>query len=593
MSALAGMLRFGSEIINPALGEMAKTIKFADGGIYSHGNILLIGQYAEDGPVTLKAGGKEYAAVFAGRIFNREELYKELNIAKTTDARLALYAYAAWGIKCFERFNGVFSFAAYEKSEKKLVLARDRAGAKPLFYYRDNNGLLFGSFVRTLLASGLVRREVDEYGLKQLLLLGPARPQGSGIIKGVEELKPAEYLVFENGTVKIDSYWKLEARPHLMYFDKTVEYTRELTMDAIKIQLDDDTAPSCMLSGGLDSGIVTMAAAKYYKEQGTQLRTYSVDYDGNDKYFEKNKFQPSLDKVYIDIMREFAPGRHKTVMLGNDDVAKAVVDAAKARDIPGMGDIDSSLLLFCKEIKKTDNVCLSGECADEVFAGYRWYHDEELLYKDTFPWSDALGMRKRLFKGADLDGGEDFVTELYRNTVHLTDYLDTDTVTDRRIREMFVLNYYWFMQTLIDRSDRMAFEAGLEVRVPFCDYRLVELAYNMPWKYKAAGGREKGILREAFKDLLPAEIVFRKKNPFPKTFNPLYFERVTKHAEKLINDKTSVLYDLVDKEFFADLKENRVSLADPWFGQLMRIPQIFAYLIQLDVFFREFGLNLV
>jgi asparagine synthase (glutamine-hydrolysing) len=335
-----------------------------------------------------------------------------------------------------------------------------------------------------------------------------------------------------------------------------------------------------------------MVAASHYKDKRI-LDTYSVDYEGNESYFVQNSFQPSRDNIYIEMMEKFISSRHKYIVLDNLEVARKIVDASYARELPGMGDIDSSLLLFLQEIKKDHDTCLSGECADELFGGYPWYQKDELLYKETFPWSDATNLRTKLFAGANLKNGDEFVESEYQNTVNYTDYLDCDSPKDRRIREMFMLNFYWFMQTLLERSDRMSTAPSMEVRVPFCDYRLVEYAFNMPWEYKALHGREKGILREAYKDLLPNHIVFRKKNPYPKTYNPIFNEYVTSSAEKLINDKESVLYELVSKEFFEDLKSSRVTLTSPWYGQLMKVPQIFAYLIQLDTFFKNFHLTIV
>jgi asparagine synthase (glutamine-hydrolysing) len=293
-------------------------------------------------------------------------------------------------------------------------------------------------------------------------------------------------------------------------------------------------------------------------------------------------------------MTKHIGSNHKNVGLSSLKVAESLEEATVARDLPGMADIDSSLLLFCKEVKKQNTVCVSGECADEIFGGYPWYHNPEILFADSFPWSKSIALRQKLFNLSFLGkDSEDFVHSEYQRTVNSTAFLPSDSKFERRMREMFMLNFNWFMQTLLERKDRMSMYAGLEVRVPFCDYRLVEYAYNMPWELKSLPGREKGIIREAFKDTLPEEIVFRKKSPYPKTFDPIFLSYVKNKAKELVADKNSVLCELVNKEFFSCLLENSKQIENPWYGQLMREPQIFAYLIQLDTFFKIFKLNLV
>jgi asparagine synthase (glutamine-hydrolysing) len=595
MSSIQGWIDFSKDLQNEqiTLEKISKTSNIISGtSVYVDACAALIAPCI----ATKASKGKEYTAIFSGQIYNKEEIVNKLsncgyNFDDNSDTHLVLNSYIEWGKECLNYFNGTFALAIWEKNSKTIFLARDRIGVKPLFYYQYPNGILFASNIKTLMASGIVKKEVDSQGLKQLLLLGPARSPGAGIIKGVKELKMGTSLSFdEKGSTK-HCYWKIKAQPHFDNLDKTVETTRELIDDAVIKQLKNCSC--CMLSGGLDSSIISMLASKYYKENKV-IDTYSVDYEGNDTYFVKNSFQPSLDSVYIEMMEKYISSRHKYIVLDNLEVARKIVDATNARDLPGMGDIDSSLLLFLQEIKKDHDVCLSGECADELFGGYPWYQKDELLYKNTFPWSDATKMRTRLFSGAHLEkDAEEFVKNEYEKTVSYTDYLDTDDIKDRRIREMFMLNFYYFMQTLLDRSDRMSEYAGMEVRVPFCDYRIVEYAFNMPWKYKALHGREKGIVREAYKDLLPYDIVFRKKNPYPKTYNPIFDEYVAKKAENLILDKESILYELVDKDYFDQLKSKRVTMTDPWYGQLMKVPQVFAYLIQLDTFFKNFDLTIV
>ncbi len=348
------------------------------------------------------------------------------------------------------------------------------------------------------------------------------------------------------------------------------------------------------MSGGLDSGIISYVISEKLKNSGDRLATLSIDYENSEKFFQKNDFQPNRDDEYIDCMSAFINSAHETVVLKTDDIIDALSAAALARDLSGMADIDSSMLLACREAKKRFSSAFSGECADEIFGGYPWYHRPELLYTDTFPWSRSLSMRKKLLKQGALKGNaEEFVRAHYNKTVGMADKLDTDSKEDGRVREMFLLNFEWFMQNLLDRTERMSAQCGLEVRMPLCDYRLVEYAYNLPWAFKADGGREKGLVRRAFRGILPDKIIDRKKSPFPKTFDPAFTAAVKDSVRFLMNDKSSVVRELIDTKYLTGLLTDDVYAADPWYGQLMRLPQLFAYLTQIDTIFKAYSVQLV
>ena len=313
-----------------------------------------------------------------------------------------------------------------------------------------------------------------------------------------------------------------------------------------------------------------------------------MEYKDNLRYFRKSSFQPTSDVEYIKLMVENADTIHNEVILDNEDLASALYPSVEARDLPGYVDVDSSLLLFCKEIKNNFTVALSGECADELFGGYPWYHNKEILFEDCFPWSRSQKIRRSILKDGVLPKGEEYVREKYLQTINNTDKLSTDSKLTARMREMFSLNYYWFMQCLLERKDRCSMYSGLEVRVPFCDYRIVEYAYNMPWEIKALGGREKGIVRKAFEDILPYDIVWRKKSPYPKTHNPVYMEICAKKVKEILKKKTS-LNELLSKDGIQDIIDNPENISSPWYGQLMKAPQILAYIIELDYWFQKYN----
>lgn len=538
----------------------------------------------------------KYVIVYNGEIYNTDEVR---NLLKTygyefethCDTEVVLKAYDKWQEESVKKLNGIFAYAVYNKEEGSLFLARDRIGVKPCFYSLKKDLFAFASRIESLLCIPEIKHVVDERGLNEIFMLGPAKSIGSGIFKDIQELPPASYLTYKNGSVDVKTYWQLKAREWNENLDETVEHTKFLVKDAIERQLVSDVNLATFLSGGLDSSIISKVAADKYKNQGKILQTYSVDYVDNDIYFKKSLFQPNKDSDYIGLMADYIGSNHHNIVLENSLVAQALKPATIARGVPAFADVDSSLLLFCKEVKKDVTVCLSGECADEIFGGYPWYHRKEILFEDCFPWARSTAARRNILKDGFLPRGEEYIDNAYRNTLQKTSYLPQDNKTERRMREMFMLNLEWFMQTLLARKDVMSMESSLEVRVPFCDYRLVEYAYNMPWSMKALDGREKGILRKAFENDLPYEIAWRKKSPYPKTHNPVYFKCVCDLVKSALEDKETPLNEMIDKTSVYQLMENPDGMTEPWYGQLMQVPQVLAYIYQIYVWIKNYNVE--
>ena len=600
-------LRNEGEVIKKMTGTLVRRGPDAE-GVYLRENVCLMHRRLividpENGiqPMTIRKGDANYTIVYNGELYNTDELRAELSASGYSfrghsDTEVLLTAYVHWGEACLERLNGIYAFGVWNDASQTLFLARDRMGVKPLFFYSYPDGLVFGSEIKTLLANPLVRPVVDNDGLKEIFLLGPGRTGGNGVIKGVKELKPAEFLVYERKTgMKVRRYWRLKACEHTDDVSTTVEKTRFLITDAVRRQLVSDVPLCCFLSGGLDSSIISKIASDEYRagNKGT-LHTYSVNYVDNRQYFKKSVFQPNSDEEYIRMMSNHIGSKHHEVILENEDLERHLADAVLARDLPGMADVDSSLLLFCREIKKEFTVAVSGECADEVFGGYPWYHNRDILFRDTFPWSQSLEMRQSILKPGLLKDGEEYVKQQYSDTVNSADTLPGEEEYEVRMRQMFMLNLDWFMQTLLDRKDRMSMYCGLEVRVPFCDHRLVEYAYNMPWSIKSLNGREKGIVREAMKGILPDEIIQRKKSPYPKTHNPRYLAAVKSSLQKVLDDPASPLVQLINRPKVQEIIDSDgKALTMPWYGQLMTGPQLMAYLVQVDIWMRTYKIEIV
>ena len=538
----------------------------------------------------------KYIIVYNGEIYNTDEIRRELRfhgyIFETNcDTEVVLKSFHLWREKCGEKLNGIFAFAIYNMDSKELFLCRDRIGVKPLFYSAKKDFFAFASKTDTLLQVKGIEPICDENGLNEIFMLGPAKTMGKTYYRDIEEVKPGEYIFYHLGKITNGRYWSLRASEFTDSLSQAREKTHFLVTDAIRRQLVSDVPICTFLSGGLDSSIISKVAFDYMTECGEILNTYSVDYEDNDRYFESSLFQPNKDSDYISLISDYIDSDHHNIVLNNIDVADALVESTFARGCPGFTDIDSSLLLFCKEIVKNHKVALSGECADEIFGGYPWYHRKEILFEDTFPWSRTTNVRKSILADGFLKNGDAYVRNAYETTIKRADFLDSDSPQEKRMREMFVLNMDWFMQTLLTRKDAMSMETSLEVRVPFCDYRIVEYAYNMPWEIKSYNSREKGILRKAFENELPEAIAWRKKSPYPKTFNPEYVQAVSKMALAVLDDKTSPLSEMLNKKSILSLIENPNSLSEPWYGQLMRGPQVLAYIVQIYSWIRKYNIQ--
>ena len=422
--------------------------------------------------------------------------------------------------------------------------------------------------------------------------IGPAHSPGCTPFKGVFELEPAHYMIINKNGLYKKEYWHLETKPHEDDFDTTCEKIRFLIKDSVERQLVSDVSLCTLLSGGLDSSIITAIAANYYKNEfGEKLNTFSVDYVDQDKNFVKNDFQPDLDEKYIDLMVKKFDTNHTKIVLDTPDLFKELGNSVIARDFPGMADIDSSYLLFFREIKKHAKVALSGECSDEIFGGYPWYFREDTLNSNTFPWSLAIEERQKLLnpeisKTVNL---KEYVDNKYYESLGKIRYTPLDSKETVKSRKLIYLTSNWFMQTLLDRTDRMAMAEGFEVRVPFCDYRIVEYLWNIPWEMKAYKGREKGLLRYCMEDFLPKEIVYRKKSPYPKTHNPNYLKAVKEELTKIVDNLKSPIHSLLNTEYIKEIiSSDGAAFSRPWFGQLMTGPQLMAYLIQVNFWLEHY-----
>lgn len=573
------------------------TLLFDNCGL-AHTRLSIIDLSGGSQPMSRYYDSYGYHIVYNGEIYNSDTLRKNLENhgvtpATHSDTELLLLSFLTFGADFVKDVDGIFAFAIYDERHRTLTLFRDSFGVKPLFYTKIHNTIVFSSEPKGIFCFPEVKAVLDSSGLNEILSLGPARTPGNGIFKGFHELLPGTYMTCSRHGSHITNYYHLESHPHFDSYDTTVEKTSFLIQDAIKRQMVSDVPICTFLSGGVDSSVVSAVCASELQKKGEPLTTFSFDFTENDKYFKANSFQPSQDRPYVDKMVAYIHSEHHYLECSNTMQADLLTRSVDAHDLPCMADIDSSLQYFCQEVSHSHKVVLTGECADEVFGGYPWFHREDMLKSDTFPWTPSLEPRKRLLSKELVSElhMEDYVQNSYHNSISEINVLPEEDKTETNRRRVGYLNIRYFMQTLLNRMDRTSMYTGLEARVPFADRALVDYVFNIPWEMKAKGGVVKNILRQASKGLLPDEILFRRKSPYPKTYNPYYENLLAKRLRETL-DSESPLKPLLNLASLQPFLEQPKNYGAPWYGQLMAGPQMIAYLLQIDYFLRTYHVSI-
>ncbi len=565
---------------------------------FGHRRLAVIDLIGGKQPMKKVHDGANYVITYNGELYNTDELRKELQnrghlFTTHSDTEVLLTAYIEWKEQCVDFLNGIFAFGIWDEQSQALFLCRDRLGVKPLFYTEQQDDLLFASEVKALLAHPLMKTTVNTEGLANIMAVGPSRAPGKSPFHNINELRPGYAMRFSREGIRVWQYWQLQSKHHEESLEETIDHVRFLLTDAIERQLVSDVPICTFLSGGLDSSIITGIAAKMFQQQNKgKLHTYSIDYEDNERFFNPHAFQTSTDTYWIQKMTDTFSTTHHAKEISQRQLIDFLIESVIVRDSPGMADVDSSLLWFCREIKKDFTVALSGECADEIFGGYPWFTETTT----GFPWIRSLSERSTMLqeRWRKKLKVESYAQQAYSQTIAEVLYLDGESIEEVRQREMFYLNMVWFMQTLLERKDRMSMGASLEVRVPFADHRLVEYAWNIPWEMKNLDGMEKGLLRKAMQHLLPEEVLYRKKNPYPKTYHPVYTAGVQKWLRDIMEDRNSILHELFERQKLIELIESGgSSFKVPWYGQLMAGPQLLAYLGQIHTWFELYNIQLI
>lgn len=538
------------------------------------------------------ASEHQLIAMVYGRMRNRSALLQRVSASENiSNAQLVIALYRKWGSAYPRYIEGPIITCLMDTANDTMVLSRDRMGEQPIFYTSGPEGrIVFSDHPDSLLKTASAEPLINEEGLCELFGLGPARNPGKTPLRDIAMLEPGCILIGENGKTKIVRYFAIHCEQHFEDEQETILHTRKLLEEAVTPYAA--LKPPVMLSGGLDS----TALAALFQQSNSELQTFSMDYRDNEFDFRPNAFRAERDSPYVELAVHFFNTRHRTFILEQAALADALETAVSARGFPGMADIDSSLLLFAREISPYSSNIVSGECGDEVFAGYPWFKNDALLGDDAFPWSGSIELRERILK-QDVRKKlklREYVRNSVKEAIEMSGIDGDANDCEVRLKRMQQICFRYFMANLQERAVRMCGHSELEVITPLCDERLAQYVFNVPREMKFMGGYEKGLFRAAVKDLLPKELLERKKSPYPKTCSPIYTEIVRGLTMAMLADREAPILEWIDEEQVRKIADSTLDpAATPWYGQLMAGPQMLAYLWQVNAWLRSRNITVI
>ncbi|MET0424622.1 MAG: asparagine synthase (glutamine-hydrolyzing) [Actinoplanes sp.] len=556
-------------------------------------------------PMVAEEDGRTLAVLtYSGEVYNFRQLRSELEsrghrFRTRSDTEVVLRSYLEWGAECAQRLEGMFAFAVWDARRQELVLIRDRMGIKPLIVAEVDGGLMFASEPKSLLASGKVRPAVDTEGLRELF--STAKTPGRTVFRGMRELRAGHVLVFGRDGVREHRYWSIEAQPHTDDLPTTVDTVRGMLEEIVTQELVADVPLCTTLSGGIDSSAVTALAALARRKAGDlPIRSITATFVGYSENFRPDDQRDTPDAPYAAALARHVGAEHTDIVLGTADLIDPDARRAAliAQDQPStLGDMDVSLYLMLKATREHSTVALTGEVSDEIFGGFKWLFDEELVSADMFPWIAAekrhaggqIGQGRGLFDRALLDKLDmpGYYQDNFRQTVAETPHPDGQTELDEKIRVRLYAHLTRWLPMLLDRADRLAMASGLETRVPFCNHRLVQYVYNVPWAFKTFDGREKSLLRAAVKDLVPQVVMDRPKSPYPVTQDPSYTEALHREMAAVLADPSSPVLPLLDVAAARAAVSDRSPVANQWHSRVN-----IETALQFDAWLRHYDIEL-
>jgi asparagine synthase (glutamine-hydrolysing) len=561
MCGICGIYNFGNSapVSDKILIDMNNALSHRgpdDSGIYINKNIAFAHRRLsiidlENGRQPMANEDNTVWITYNGEIYNFMELKKQLaekgHVFKTNcDTEVIIHSYEEYGTDCVLKFNGMFAFAVWDSREKILFLARDRLGIKPLYYTISNGNFVFASEIKALLRHPSVKTEVEKKSIPEYLfctsLLG-----SNTMFKNISALPAGHMVLFKNGNNKVTQYWDLELKSapvDELSFDQYKELIFSILDDSVRMRLMSDVPFGSLLSGGLDSSIISALATKHVKQE---LKTFSMEYSRNIEMGTQ-----SLDTKFANLMAKVFKTDHREFIFRPEEYygfhEKVTWHMEKPVELT-----TPSLYLLHNKLKKYVTVVLSGEGSDELFGGYFFFlqnaKDRRLR---EFPWAPYFDEVSML-----LNGNIEKETGFRESVKYSLDSMLTKHNTEDFLNRVLYLFIKIYLLEMLERQDKTSMAWGVETRVPFLDHRFVELIVNIPSRYKIKDGSEKYILKESFRGFIPDEILDRKKKPFPFPVDLRSVISQRNDANRLIQSGKSRIADYFDKKRTDDFFHKR------------------------------------
>lgn len=552
----------------------------------------------EPQPVVKTLNRNSYTLLYDGYISNLPQLrrYMEQDHIHTkglSQEAILLCAFIRYGADFAKKLNGAFALAVYDGAKKRLYLFRDPLGLRPLYYTIQDGTLVFASEHKGIFAYPGIEPAIDRNGLNELLSLGPGHTPGCGVFKNICEVRPGHLLVYGPEQLYEERYHRFSVTEHTDSFEDAVFHVKELLEQSIRTLCRTKEVPAALLSGGPDSSLLAACLVREFPDR-EPLKTFSFECKGSRSYFRPNSFQPALDAPYARQMAETLSTDHTTLVCGSAEQFEYLKTSVDAHDLPAMADIDSSLIYFCEKIAPQNRIVFSGECADALFCGYPWYHRKAPETADAFPWSPDVSPRKCLLKDdlINILHMDEYINERYLAACREILPEESPAAPGAAHQKLLYLTMRFFMQTLVERTDRAAACSGMDIRMPFADLSLAEYLFAVPFERKAKNGEVKHLLREAARGLIPEEVRTRPKNPYPKTYDPGYEGMVASALLQTASDPEHPLLALVDQKKLLAFCQHPKDYTAPWYGQLMAAPQLMAYYLQIAYWLTKYQVRI-
>lgn len=547
------------------------------------------------------ANGGDSVIVFNGEVYNHAELRRELEALghrfdTRSDTEVVLKAFLEWDTQAFERLRGMFGLAIWTESRRRLVLARDRMGIKPLYIYHRGRDLYFGSELKTILHHPEIPRQLDLNGLSYYLSLNWV-PSPYTLVEGIEKVAPGEFIDWRDGQIHRAPYWSLRFEPQASWtMGAAMERLDALMRESVKEHLISDVPLGVWSSGGLDSSAVLHYAA----ELAPRIKTFSVSFRGHSHD----------ESVYFrEVAKHYGTEHHEFDLNAEENLASTIEQMSYYSDEPSADAGALPVWYLSQMTRQHVTVALSGEGADELFGGYLTYRADALArqMRRVPAWMRRRGLgllrlwpvsddkisleykAKRFLEGSLLGPAEAHLywngtfgarrkQNLYRAAHYpspgaLMNTLPTEAFRCGELnRYLWLDQRYYLADDILYKCDRMSMAHSLEVRPPFLDHRIVEFAATLPEELKLQGGTLKRVLRELMRNKLPRAVIQRPKEGFDIPTHKWFRGVLRPMMEDVLSDDAVRATGLFDAGAIRRVKEDhlnrRASLGYPLWGLL-------------------------